>query len=850
MPFVNRRAELAELRGAWRDLRNAGSARVVVVVGSAGIGKSRLVNAFTAELEREHVRVLRGQALAYGPGTGYGPLSQQLRSDAGITDGLRAPEARALLTARMYQILDDPGDLDETHLAALGGLATEQAIAERQGLLASARRYLEGLAQRRPTTLVFEDMQWADPSLLDLLELIAARTTEVPLLIVVVARPELLQTRPAWHAGAIPIRVVTLDPLSDADARHLASQALGDAADVDTTALAARAGGNPLFILELAAASDDGSPLDGDVPPTVQNVIAARLDALPEPARQIALGASVIGKVFSREEVLAVRPSDRLEEHLDVLVAHGLIERASSEESYAFHHDLIRDVAYETLARSTRRQYHATIARHLEANNAGTVDELASRVAYHWLHTDTPVVAVPYLIAAAERAGRAWATQEAVALHAQALAVLPEDDERRTSVRLRHATALTDAGNLVQAATEFKALIDELSGADRIEALLQWSKAAFWTMNTSLAQDLARQATTEAKPISHVLHARAAAQLCTTLSSLETRTLEGTAEGESIIRSWPDDAPERDRGAMLAMLAASHYWVGDYESAIERGRQGYEVSRDLRSLDDMLLAASHLALGLTGAGRHVEALQVCEDAAADGLAYELIPRFTARVFNMWANALRELGDLDSARARNGEALELAKRAGFPPPIVQARIDLLYTDLAVSEIGRAQQTWPELHRQAAAMKAWHNWLTLGRLATARAQILLHTADPEAAADAARDAIRYARLTHRRKYEVASREILGHALLRQGQPPAALREFARCLRDARSAGQPIAVMQAAAGLRDAAIAAADDDRAAAADRVARDCLDTFIASVGDRWRDLVLSTPAARAVTKGS
>ncbi|HSK95325.1 MAG TPA: AAA family ATPase [Euzebyales bacterium] len=849
MPFVNRHAELAEIRGAWRDMRDAGSARVVVVVGPAGIGKSRLVNAFAAELEREHVRVLRGQALAYGPGTGYGPLSQQLRSDAGITEGLRAPEARALLAARVRQILDDSGDLDDAHVAALAGLATEQAIAERQGLLASARRYLEGLAQRRPTTLVFDDMQWADPSLLDLLELVATRTTEVPLFIVVLARPELLRARPAWHAGAIPIRVVTLDPLVDADARHLASQALGDAADVDTTALAARAGGNPLFIVELAAATESGSPLYGDVPPTVQNVIAARLDALPEAARQTALAASVIGKVFSYEEVLAVRPSDRLEDHLDVLVAHGLVERASAAESYAFHHDLIRDVAYETLARSTRRQHHATIARHLEANDAGAVDELASRVAYHWLHTETPVAAVPYLIGAAEHAGRAWATQEAVALYAQALAVLPEDDERRTTLRLRHATALADAGDLAQAGTEFAALIEDLSGADRIEALLQWSKVAFWTMNTALAQDLARQATAEAEPISDVLHARAAAQLCTALSSLETRTLEGTAEGEAIIRSWPKGAPERDRGGMLAMLAASHYWVGDYESAIERGRQGYQVSRDLRSLDDMLLAASHLALGLTGAGRHVEALQVCEDAAADGLAYELIPRFTARVFNMWANALRELGDLDGARAHNEEALDLAKRAGFPPPVVQAGIDLLYADLATGEFGRAQRAWPELHRQAAAMKAWHNWLTLGRLATARAQILLHTADPEAAADAAREAIRHARLTHRRKYELASRQVLGHALLRLGQPPAALREFTRSLRDARATGQPVAVMQAAAGLREAAIAAADDGRAAAADRVARDCLGTFVASVGDRWRDRVLSTPAARAVTDG-
>lgn len=846
LPFVNRHAELAELHGIWRDVRDAGAARVVLVLGPSGIGKSRLVNAFGARLEREQVRVLRGQALAYGPGTGYAPLSQQLRSDAGITDGQPAPEARALLTARVRQILDDPGDLDDAHVASLAGLAAGHAIAERQGLLGSARRYLEALARRRPTTLVFEDMQWADPSLLDLLELVATRTRDVPLLIVVVARPELLRTRPAWREAAMPIRIVPLDPLGDADAQHLASAAVGDAASADTTALVARAGGNPLFILELAAATDEGSAVGGDVPPTVQNLIAARLDALPEPSRQLALTASVIGKVFSRAEVLALRPGDHLDQHLDALVAHGVIDRAASGDSYAFHHDLIRDVAYETLARSTRRRYHAAIGHHLAAMDAGTVDELASRVAYHWLHTDDPVAAVPYLITAAEHAGRAWAMQEATALYARALEVLPDDDERRTKLRLAHATALTDAGDLRRARAEFDTLIGDLSGTDRIEALLHWSRAAFWMMDTALAQKLARQATAEAKPISHILHARGAAQLCVALSSLETRTLEGVAEGEAIIGSWPADAPERDRGAMLGMLAASHYWVGAYESAIERGRQGYEVSRDLRSLDDMLLAASHLALGLTGAGRHVEALQVCEDAAADGLAYELIPRFTARLFNMWGNALRELGDLGGARARNEEAIELAKRAAFPPPVVQARIDLLYADLAAGEVGRAQQAWPELHRQAAAMKAWHNWLTLGRLATARAEILLHTADPQDAADAARAAIAYARRTSRRKYELASRQVLGQALLRQGRIPEALRTFTRCVRDARSLGQPIAITHAAAGLRDAAIAAADDDQAAAAARVARESLDTFIASVGDGWRDRVMATPAGRAV----
>ncbi|HEX6256884.1 MAG TPA: adenylate/guanylate cyclase domain-containing protein [Euzebyales bacterium] len=853
LPLVDRTAEMATLQDAWRDVCTTDAARVVAVVGSAGIGKSRLVEAFREQLDHETARVLRGWALAYGTGTGYGPLSHQLRADAGVTDGQRMPEARTLLWARMRQIIADADELDEAQLAALAGLSSGEAIAERQGLLAFARRYLAALARRRPTALVFEDMHWADPSVLDLIELVATRTRDAPLLVVVVARPELFDMRPSWRTDAMPIRIVPLEPLGHDDARQLVSAAVADdATNGDAAAVIDRAGGNPLFILELVAAAQGGTATADNVPPTVQNLIASRLDALREDCRQLALAAAVVGKAFSRDDVVALR-ADAVDVHvdaqLDALIDAGVIQRAATRtDRYAFNHDLIRDTAYETLARSTRRHYHAQIARRLEAAHAGTVDELAGQVAYHWLRTDDPVAAVPYLVAAAERASHAWATQEAAALYSQALEVLPDDDERRPGLRLAHAIALTDAGDLTRACDAFAALIGDLSGAERVEALIQWSKAAFWTMDTAGAQRLARRAKEEAETIGAVPHARAAVHLCNALSSLETRTAEGVAEGEAIIRSWPADAPTRDRGSMLSMLSVYHYWVGDFGASIDRGREGYQISRDLRSLDDMLLASSHLALGLTGAGRHVEALQVCRDAAADGLAHELIPRFTARLFNMWANALRELGDLDGARRRSEEAIELGERAAFPPPIVQARIDLLYADLAADEFGRASRLWPELHAQAAAMKAWHNWLTIGRLATARAEILLATSEPEVAAEAAHEAIDHARRVGRRKYEVASRQVLGSALLAQRRPRDAVGVFEVCLRDASTLGQPTAVMRAAAGLRDAAFAAGEDDRAEVADGVARDALRSFLDRVGDQWRDHVLSTPAGRAVAR--
>lgn len=844
--LLGRDAELDRLRSAWRQV-TAGTPCLVTVTGDAGIGKTRLVDEFLRLVTAEGGRVLRGRALPYGGRTGYGALGEQLRRAAGVEAGDELADARARLDRLADRVLG--GELagaDRAHLAALAGLSDDEAVADRHALWSFARRFVEALARERPTALIFEDLQWAESSMLDLLDLMAGRSTGVPLLLVAITRPELFAAQPGWGTAARHSVRLALEPLRPADAHALARQELGEEATAEhLDALVTRAGGNPLFIVELAAAVGERAA-GTRVPPTIHGVIAARLDSLPVSARTVALSASVAGRSFDRATLEALRPEADVAADLAVLEERGLVLRETGGETFGFRHDLIREVAYGTLTRAARRRSHRTLARFFEGDGGIETAERAALLAHHCREAGESEAAVRYLVLAAEYALRSWASREAAAFYGEAATLVPEDDERRRKdLRLAGALALVDAGDYPAAAAALERLTAVLEGPARVEALIGWSRAKFWMMDTSTAQRVAQEAVERARALDdRALLARARAVQSLALSSLETRTLQGIAEGEAVAESWPADAPPGDRAALLAILAGYHYWAGNFASAVQRGRQGYELARELHRLDDLLLGGSHLALGLTGLGRHEEALEVCATCAAEGREHEAIPRFTARLLNMWANVLRELGDVEGSRDLNREAIELGTLAGFPPPVIQARIDLLFCDLAEGEFGRASSAWPALQEQAAAMRAWHNWLTIGRLAAARAEIALGLGDTREAAEGAVAAVDHARRIHRPKYEMSSLRVLGEAQLRLGEPASAVATLERSLQIARSLGHPPSIWRAAASVAEAAAAAGRDDRAESAGRLSESTLRAFVDTLAPSHRPGVLEVAAGR------
>jgi predicted ATPase len=301
--------------------------------------------------------------------------------------------------------------------------------------------------------MLFEDIHFSDPSLLDLIEFLASRVQEVPLLLIATARPELLTARPSWGGGLPASSTVSLGPLSEADSieltdRLFSQRGLGDLMD-RARSLASSSDGNPLFIEELTASLSERSTRDASqLPSSIRGIVAARLDALPGAERDVLLDASVVGKVFWRGALERLRP-DRVElsATLEALERRDLVRREATstikgERQFAFKHGLIREVAYLTLPREERRRCHRTTATYLEevTLRAGDAD---ATLAHHWLEAGHPDRALGYILASADLAGRGWAKERAAHLYAQALELIPDDEpDLRRDITKKRAVAV------------------------------------------------------------------------------------------------------------------------------------------------------------------------------------------------------------------------------------------------------------------------------------------------------------------------------------------------------------------------------------------------------------------------
>jgi predicted ATPase/class 3 adenylate cyclase len=452
VPIVGRERELAALAGIWERVVVDRHPHLVTVFGPPGVGKTRLAAEFAEAVARMDGQSIRGRSLPYGESGAYGAFAQQVKQLAGIFDS-DPPALAGEKLERSAAALIESEDAREvaSHLAMLLGLGTNGGVEDRHILFFSARRLVEALGDRRPTMLVFEDLHWADPSLLDLIELLASRLQGSPLLFLTLARPDLLTDRPNWGGGIPAYTALQLEPLGEGHSRELAERLLARTSTENTEQIAAevaRAGeGNPLFIEELAASlAERAARTVRELPTSIRGIVAARLDALPRAERSVLLDASVLGKIFWSGALARLGPyGDRLTQLLDSLEGRDLIRREAvsrfqGQEQFRFKHMLIRDVAYAILPRAKRREAHATVAAFIEETTGES--ESAAMLGHHWREAGDPERAVDYLVAAAEQASRGWAKEEAVRLYNEALALVPDDDkERRRMIRLKWAVA-------------------------------------------------------------------------------------------------------------------------------------------------------------------------------------------------------------------------------------------------------------------------------------------------------------------------------------------------------------------------------------------------------------------------
>jgi class 3 adenylate cyclase/tetratricopeptide (TPR) repeat protein/ABC-type oligopeptide transport system ATPase subunit len=819
-PMVGRDPELGLLRTTWEAVLTERRPHLVTVVGPPGIGKTRLTREVVQLVEQTGGRVLIGRSLPYGEGSGYRAFARQVRLVAGIFQSDPPDEARRKLTAAVDELFrtEEASEVAE-HLAILTGLGTEQ-VPDRQPLFFSARRFVEQLANKQPVLMVFEDIHWSDPSQLDLMESLASRVRDAPVMFLALTRPDIIDVRPAWGAGVPAAATMELRPLSTEDAWRLAERLLPIKEGVTSAVrrLVETAEGNPLFIEELAASlTERVEGAAAALPTNVKTTIASRLDVLPPEARAVLLDAAVVGKVFWSGALAAMadgRDRTHLEDALDLLEARDFIHRETASQiegdhEYTFRHMLILEVAYTTLPRAARRARHAAVARFITNAAGERVAEVAALLAHHWREAGEDDRARDSLIMAAEHAAHGWAKGEAVKLYRQALELVPQDQaDLRREINLRQAETLVVLGDLPPAISILDDLLPELDGPDRVFALLNRGQAAYWSMDAAVTRTKAQEALELAERLNDREMIGPAYSLASFAASMQGDMEKAFELSDRATATW---VPERRNQALAMHLdqrGLDHYWTGDYPESENAAREAMSIAEEVRSTESLLRSGGVVGLALIGQGRHEEAIAIFDDVITRGRETEFVPRWTARTLNMSSLPFRELYDLDEARRRNEEAAELGARAGFAMAEIQSAIDQVFLDLLEYEPGRAHSRMPRLIEQADAAKGWHQWLMRGRLAEAAAEIALAKGDAEAAAAAADKAIQEATAVSRRKYETAARLVLGRALLQMKQHDQAVAELRAALAGAERLIHPPTVWRAWSSLSEALAQTADD------------------------------------------
>jgi class 3 adenylate cyclase/tetratricopeptide (TPR) repeat protein len=631
-PFVGRARELRLVKEHFHGSAEERKAQLVSVVGIAGIGKSRLAWEFEKYLDGPVDEVLwhRGRCLAYGDGVAYWALAEMVRMRSLIAEDDAPDDALEKLRTMLEQRIDDPAERSwlEPRLAHLLGLA-EHASGDRQDLFSAWRLFFERLAERSPVVLVFEDLQWADSALLDFVEYLLEWSRTHAIFVLALTRPELLDRRPGFGAAGRNATTLSLEPLTPQAMDELLDGFAPGLPDDLRSRILERAEGVPLYAVEtvrmlldrglLAREGDVYRPTGTiealDVPETLHALVAARLDGLAPEERRVLQDAAVLGKSFTKGGLSALSglSNTDLEPLLASLVRKEVLSaqadpRSPERGQYAFLQDLLKQIAYETLARADRKAKHLAAAQYLGQATGQAEQEAVEVIAAHYVDAfeaapDAPDAAeirrkaTERLALAGNRAASLAAAEEAQRYFEKAAALADQP--------LWQAELVESAGRAAQ------------KGGRYPEALALYDRAVELYRGEG-----------EAKRVAHTTAALG-------FTMFSSGDIAGGAERmEEAFAALADDEPGPELAELAEALARVRFFLGEIDAGAERIERALEIAEGLVLPNVLVDALNTKHLILHQSGRHEESLALLEHAIELGRAHDLVDPLNRALFNL------------------------------------------------------------------------------------------------------------------------------------------------------------------------------------------------------------------------
>jgi len=672
--LVGRRHESEVLAGALAEGLSAGEPRMVTLVGPPGIGKSRQVWELYQRVEEGTDLVFwrQGRSLPYGDGVTFWALAEIVKGHAGILATDPAVIVEEKLRIAVEDVVADANEARwiEDHLSPLAGLTSARELRgdHRIEAFTAWRRFLEAIAARSPLVLVFEDMHWADDSLLEFIADHLGSRFSGRLLVLVTCRPELIERRPGWGTGRSGAAILELAPLSDDETARLVANLL-EASDLPAelrSALLASAGGNPLFaeeyvrmlldrgLLRTAGAGPELAGSELPMPESVQSIIAARLDGLPLEEKLLVQDAAVVGRAFWLGALSQIGARQRwsVEHLLHELERKQLVrrERTSivlSEPQFSFSHAVVRDVAYEQIPRALRSDKHRRTAGWIETLSPERSEDRAGMLAHHYLRAlryapggaprDASLVeSARYALRdAGDRSLRLNAFAEAARFFDEALGLWPEDAAERVDVVFRLGSARVHA---------------ESAGAE----LLEEARDAF------LEERRPEQAAEAMVLIGELLWMRG-----------DPQAFRHFEEAADLLLDTPTSY---SKAYVLSSLSRFHMIAGENQRAIEVGLEALEMADELR-IDELrahALDSIGLARARIGDPKGIADLEQSITIAVAGNSLESV-----RGYANLGNALVEHGDLGRAFELYEQGRDAARRFGDADRILWFEVERMY-----------------------------------------------------------------------------------------------------------------------------------------------------------------------------